>query len=284
VSIVGLVAFQPPVLLAPSPRSAAAALAVRMAAPVEEKEKQSFGQKLWSINTANKMKMTKVGEKPKVRGRKLPAEVLQITKLKAEGGKFRKEYPMKELEVLWGALFSCYGSEALATQAVKENWQIINPSYSFPNTLIASRDTLFEMMGKEEAIEVMLLNPAVLQCGPSLDTLGPDEIKGFANIRAIGKKIPEDVVVPAIVLLIALVCYPAIAIRVEGVSSAVESTSAATNVVKAICGVLFAVIIEGSRIAIVGTIVKAKVAGDEKAKAAIEKAAANEKRRMGRAQ
>jgi hypothetical protein len=125
---------------------------------------------------------------------------------------------------------------------------------------------------------------------------------------------------------IALVCYPAIAIRVEGVSSAVESTSAATNVVKAICGVLFAVIIEvcahardaardtrlvaavgvlppqrprapsepwplcarpprqGSRIAIVGTIVKAKVAGDEKAKAAIEKAAANEKRRMGRAQ
>jgi hypothetical protein len=52
VSIVGLVAFQPPVLLAPSPRSAAAALAVRMAAPVEEKEKQSFGQKLWSINVS----------------------------------------------------------------------------------------------------------------------------------------------------------------------------------------------------------------------------------------
>ena len=55
-----------------------------------------------------------------------------------------------------------------------------------------------------------------------------------------------------------------------------------TNVIKAICGVLFAVAIEGSRIAIVGTIVKAKVAGDEKAKAAIEKAQANEKRRMGK--
>ena len=40
------------------------------------------------------------------------------------------------------------------------------------------------MMGKEEAVEVMCLNPAVLQCGPSLDTLGPDEIKGFANLRS----------------------------------------------------------------------------------------------------
>ena len=78
---------------------------------------------------------------------------------------------------------------------------MLNPSYSFTNTLLASRDVLVNMMGKEEALEVMLLNPAVLQCGPSLDTLGPDEIKGFANIRALGKKIPDNVVGPAIALL-----------------------------------------------------------------------------------
>ena len=38
---------------------------------------------------------------------------------------------------------------------------------------------------------------------------------------------------------------------------------------------------QGSRLAIVGTIVKAKMGGDEKAKRAIEKAEANERRRMG---
>ncbi len=39
------------------------------------------------------------------------------------------------------------------------------PFYSFCNTLLASKGVLFEMMGKEEALEVMLKNPAVLQCG-----------------------------------------------------------------------------------------------------------------------
>ena len=120
---------------------------------VQAPEKESIGQKLWAINTANKMKMTKVGAKPKVRGRKLPAEVLEITKTK-----FKKEYPMKDLEQLWGALLACYGTEALAIQAGKDNWQMINPSYSFCNTMLASRDVLVDMMGKEEALEVMLLS------------------------------------------------------------------------------------------------------------------------------
>lgn len=43
--------------------------------------------------------------------------------------------------------------------------QILNPFYSFCNTLLASKGVLFEMMGKEGALEVMLKNPAVLQCG-----------------------------------------------------------------------------------------------------------------------
>jgi len=245
-------------------------------APAKKDEKQSFGQQMWAINTANKMKMTKVGEKPKVRGRKLPPEALEITK------KFKKDYPMKDVEQLWGAMVACYGTEALAIQAAKDNYQMINPSYSFTNTMLASRDILVEMMGKEDALEVMLLNPAVLQCGPSLDTLGPDEIKGFANIRAIGKKIPENIAGPAIAFVILLVLYPIAAVRIEGVASAVDSNDPVTNVIKALCGILFAVGIEGSRIAIVGSIFKAKVAGDEKAKAAIAKAEANEKRRMGK--
>jgi len=249
-----------------------AAAAPRMAAPVEEK--QSLGQKLnrWVVdtNTANKMKSVRSGQKVKVRGRKLPAEVKEVI-----ANKFKKEYPQKDLEALWGTLVQCYGTEALAAQAVKDNWQMINPSYSFPNTMLTSRDVLVDMMGKEEALEVMTLNPAVLQCGPSLDTLGPDEIKGFAQIRNIGTKIPDNLAVPLIAFTIALVAFPIAAVRVPGLED-----SPLLNIVKPLCGILFAGAIEGSRIAIVGTIVKAKMGGDEKAKAALEKAQANEKRRM----
>ena len=49
-----------------------------------------------------------------------------------------------------------------------------------------------------------------------------------------------------------------------------------TSIIKPIVGILFAVAIEGSRIAIVGTIVKAKMSGDER----IKKAEENEKRRL----
>ena len=42
------------------------------------------------------------------------------------------------------------------------------------------------MMSEEEALEVMLLNPAVLQCGPSLDLLGASEIRNFARLRSAG--------------------------------------------------------------------------------------------------
>jgi len=178
---------------------------------------------------------------------------------------------------LWGAALACYGSETLASQAVRDNRQIINPSYSFCNTMLSSRDVLFDMLGREEALDVMVKNPAVLQCGPSLDTLGPDEIKGFANIRSIGNRIPENVRGPALSFLVALVLLPVLAQNVEGLQD-----SALLNVVKPLVGILFAVLIEGSRIAIVGTIVKAKVSNDERAKVAIEKAEAAERRRMGK--
>ena len=55
--------------------------------------------------------------------------------------------------------------------------------------MLASRDVLFEMMDKEEAIEVMCLNPAVLQCGPSLELSGASEIKALARLRALGNQL-----------------------------------------------------------------------------------------------
>lgn len=186
------------------------------------------------------------------------------------------------------------------------NPQILNPSYSFCNTLIDSKDVLFNMMGKEEAMDVMLKNPAVLTCGPSLDTLGPDEagrsrgsnitawalpcrphaeltaalespntrqIKGFANLRSLGNRIPEAARGLALVLLFTFVLYPILAVNNDALQD-----SWITQVTKVGNGILFAILVEGSRIVIVGTIVKGKMSGDER----YAKAQENEKRRMGK--
>jgi hypothetical protein len=48
-------------------------------------------------------------------------------------------------------------------------------------------------------------------------------------------------------------------------------------------GTLFAVLIEGSRIVIVGSIIKAQVGGSDQDKKAIERAKQSERRRMGKA-
>ena len=56
----------------------------------------------------------------------------------------------------WGALLKVYGTSELAAAAAKTNPQIMNPSYSFCNTMLASQKVLVDMMGKEEALEVML--------------------------------------------------------------------------------------------------------------------------------
>lgn len=219
-----------------------------------------------SWNTMNKAKLIKI-EPPRAKPVKLPADIFEITQT------FYKEYPRKDLELLWGAALKCYGSPDLARQAVLENKQIINPSYTFCNTMIASKEVLFNMMGKEEALDVMLKNPAVLQCGPSLDTLGPDEIKGFANIRNLGNKIPESVRGYMLSGLLALCVFPVVAVNVPGLED-----SSLVNIVKPLVGILFAVAIEGSRIVIVGTIFKAKMSGDERVKKAEEAT----KKRMGK--
>ena len=228
-----------------------------------------LASKVKTINEANKFKTVEVGAKPMARPRKMPKEVIELTKT------FRKEYSQRELDQLWGAMITCYGKENLAIQAAFENPQIINPSYSFVNTMVISKETLFDLFGpegREDAMEVMLKNPAILQCGPSLDTLGPDEIKGFANIRYYGNKIPDSARYAAIVGSIILVLAP-IFLYKAGLAD-----TTAGYVIRPIVGTLFAVAVEGSRIAIVGTIAKAKLAGDER----IERAAANEKRRMGK--
>ena len=97
------------------------------------------------LNTMNKMATIKKGAKPKLRGKRLPPAMLELT------GRFKKEYAAKDLEVLWAALLKIYGSPQLAEQAARDNPQILNPSYSFCNTMLASAEVLENMMSREEA-------------------------------------------------------------------------------------------------------------------------------------
>ena len=229
---------------------------------------QTFMDRVKEINNSNKMSAVKKGQKAKLGPKKMPASMVEVTT------KFKKDYPKRDLEVLWAALLKCYGTQALAEEAVRQNSQILNPSYTFCNTMLMSKEVLVGMMGEEEAMEVMMKNPAVLQCGPSLDTLGPDEIKGFANLRSFfNNLIPSDLVGPAIALLISFLLFPVFAVNNEALAD-----SEITNIVKPIVGILFAVAIEGSRILIVGSIVKGKLSGDER----LAQAAEAEARRMGK--
>ncbi|EOD22638.1 hypothetical protein EMIHUDRAFT_239912 [Emiliania huxleyi CCMP1516] len=132
-----------------------------------------------------------------VLARSLPLEVEEVV-----AAAFRKQYPPAKIAALWTELKACFGSEELALQAVRENPQIINPSYTDPPKLLArSKSCLVEIMSEEEAIEVMLKNPAVLQCGLSLRSTQADEIKSFANLRYYGGRlVPNPTAALAVVV------------------------------------------------------------------------------------
>ena len=100
---------------------------------------------------------------------------------------FQRTYAPVELEVLWAALLVCCDGDAQrAALAARRCPQIINPSYSFCNTMLESNKALLGLMSKEEALDVIRKNPAVLQCGPSLEDVSPAEVKAIARIPSKG--------------------------------------------------------------------------------------------------
>ena len=111
--------------------------AVHMATSVEAKK-----EPLWA---RNKMSVVSKNTKPRLRGKRLSPAMIELT------GRFKKQYQAKDLEVLWAALVKIYGSQQLAEQAAIDNPQILNPSYSFCNTMLASAEVLENMMSREEA-------------------------------------------------------------------------------------------------------------------------------------
>jgi len=107
--------------------------------------------------------------------------------------RFKRKYPEKDLDALWKVLKAAYGSEANALQAITQNPTIVNPMYTTPPSLVTkSKDALVAVLGTEEALEVMLKNPAVLQCGPGLRSQPAGQIKSFANVRQLADQLPDE--------------------------------------------------------------------------------------------
>lgn len=132
-------------------------------------------------NSGKKMKVM-AKEKPRLKGVRLTQEVRDIA-----DANMVKKYNANELEVLWAALLACCDGDAqTAALAVRACPQIINPSYSFCNTMLESKKALLSLMSEEEALEVIGKNPAVLQCGPSLEDVSAAEVKAIAALRAFG--------------------------------------------------------------------------------------------------
>jgi hypothetical protein len=159
-------------------------------------QKSKFLQSGTKMRTVNKL------EPPKVRGARLPTEAKELTE------SFKKTYAAKDLEILWGAMLKCYGSQEFALQAARANPTLINPSYSFCNTMLESKRVLLNKMGEEDALRVMLQNPAVLQCGPSLESIGPTEIKALAAVRGIGARLPKGTELVVFAALVSAVFLP----------------------------------------------------------------------------
>ena len=101
----------------------------------------------------------------------------------------------REVVTLWQTLVRAFGSQDLALRAVVANPSVVNPLYTkTPELVRASKQALVEVMGSEaEAIEVMLLNPAVLQCGDGLRLQPAGQIRSFAGFRAVVDRVPPSV-------------------------------------------------------------------------------------------
>ena len=136
----------------------------------------------------------------------IPADLEKICLSEFKGrsiAAFQKD--ASEVAALWIALVAAYGSDTLALQACRQNPQVVNPLYTSPPGLIGrSKAALVEVMGShEKAIEVMLKNPAVLQCGVALMKSDAAEIEGFANIRGVLDSLPKETPTVALALLLA---------------------------------------------------------------------------------
>ena len=69
-------------------------------------------------------------------------------------------------EALWGALRSCFATEAEAVAAASRNTGTILPYLNSPSNIYGSYEVLVEKLGVDGARDVCAKNPGILQCSP----------------------------------------------------------------------------------------------------------------------
>ena len=82
--------------------------------------------------------------------------------LKSQLGPFADRDIERQVEKNWAALAKIYGDQETARVAVLQNRQVVSPVYADPALLQRTRDILVEKLGREEAMQVMQDNPAVV--------------------------------------------------------------------------------------------------------------------------
>ena len=187
---------------------------------------------------------------------KPPAVVQEIV-----SEKFYQTYDQTEINALWSSVLDCYGSQDRAVEAVQQQPFLLNPTYTWPPPLLTrTKAALLEVFeGDEEAVfEVMRKNPAVLQCGaPGILELGPDEITLFANVRNLGSRVPAELLSAAGITILVLILFTLGASRLEADAQAAVAPLVA--IAKPLVGFVFALAIEGSRVAVFGSVVNTQM-------------------------
>ena len=80
---------------------------------------------------------------------------------KAEGG-----WTVNDVNQMWAAWEAVYGSPERAEAAAKRNVKVLLPFLNTPATIRGAYAVLVDMLGKEEAAEIIEKNPGVLSCDP----------------------------------------------------------------------------------------------------------------------
>jgi len=146
----------------------------------------------------------------------------------------------REVVTLWQTLVRAFGNQDLALRAVVANPSVVNPLYTkTPELVRASKQALVEVMGSEaEAIEVMLLNPSVLQCGDGLRLQPAGQIRSFAGFRAVVDRVPPSVSRAVLVLFVGGVALNFVLVRSD--DPEVQQLAATVKpVLGAVCASLF---------------------------------------------
>ena len=80
---------------------------------------------------------------------------------KAEGG-----WTVNDVNQMWAAWEAVYGSPERAEAAAKRNVKVLLPFLNTPATIRGAYAVLVDMLGKEEAAEIIDKNPGGLSCDP----------------------------------------------------------------------------------------------------------------------